>query len=80
MHVEFDLKFGKREIQEFLRTKKDLKGRCGIYFTFTHLCGPLSKAFRGVPFSNFTSKLGSGSSSFICTVFLLIYIYFLVSD
>ena len=30
-----------REIQNFLRTKRDLKGRCGIYFTFSHLCGPL---------------------------------------
>ena len=33
--------FGKREIQEFFRTKIDPKGRCGIYFTFTHLCGLL---------------------------------------
>ena len=27
--------FGKKEMQESLKTKM----RCGIYFTFTHLCG-----------------------------------------
>ena len=26
-------------MQEFLKTKGDPKRRCGIYFTFTHLCG-----------------------------------------
>ena len=31
--------FGKREMQESLKTKRDWKRRCGIYFTFTHLCG-----------------------------------------
>ena len=31
--------FGKREMQEFFKTKKDLQGRHGIYFTFIHLCG-----------------------------------------
>ena len=26
-------------MQEFLKTKRDPKRRCGIYFSFTHLCG-----------------------------------------
>ena len=26
-------------MQESLKTKRDLKRRCRIYFTFTHLCG-----------------------------------------
>ena len=31
--------FGKREMREFSKTKRELKGRRGIYFTFIHLCG-----------------------------------------
>ena len=31
--------FGKREIQESLKTKRDSERKCGLYFTFTHLCG-----------------------------------------
>ena len=26
-------------MQEFFKTTRDLKRRCGTYFTFTHLCG-----------------------------------------
>ena len=43
--------FGKREMQESLKTKRDLKRRCGIYFTFTHLCGLIApKPFVGFLF------------------------------
>ena len=32
---------GLGKMQEFLKTKRDLQGRCGIYFTFIYLCGLL---------------------------------------
>ena len=44
--------FGKREMQEFFRIKRDQKRRCGIYFTVIRLCGLLVPIFfRGVPLS-----------------------------
>ena len=30
--------FGKREMQEYFKTKRDPKRRCEINFIFTHLC------------------------------------------
>ena len=40
----FDL-CGKREMQGFLRIKRDWKERCGKYCTFIHLCGFLAPLF-----------------------------------
>ena len=40
-----------REMREFSKTKRELKGRCGIYFTFIHLCGfRVPRPFKGFLF------------------------------
>ena len=58
--------FGKREMREFLKTKRELKrqlkrelkGRCGINFTFIHLRGFLvPRPFEGFLFQ-FYSYIG----------------------